>query len=166
MRIPNGSMTDPDLRPCDARNRPPRRWRLDGLLVAAAAAWTIALASCSTINESNITVFGDASLLGAQVLVDGAPAGVLAERRNEQVWIAFEPRANSGWPGQSRGDTVFAAGEMGACWSGTVSGPRHTLVCRDSLGRTLEIETTSVVSQLGVLASFRRNSIHSWVVDY
>jgi len=55
----------------------------------------------------------------------GASRASLRCRMNR---LAFDPRGNSGWPGQCRGDTVFATGEIGAVWFARIPIARSMLV--------------------------------------
>ena len=115
---------------------------------------------------SSLDVLGDASLIGAMVIVDGAPVGTVEVAHVQEAWLAWVSQYDEGWPGQAKGDTVFAAGSTRGDWFGKVSGGKHVLVLRNADGRELRLALSTDVDVTGVLASFSRNSIHSWVESY
>ena len=123
----------------------------------------------------NVTVHGDASMIGASVLIDGHPAGVMVADTVSRPWIVEAPRDSAAryaqlliqrWPGQSVGDTVFRAGDQQAIWSAALERKKHLLICRNATGAELRQELDQVASVITLLASFRRNYINMWVESY
>jgi hypothetical protein len=123
---------------------------------------------CGSPFPSDVTIYGDSSLVGATVSVDGAPSGTLEARRAPRAWLVERTRHRElqAWPGQAVGDTVFRSGATQAIWSGKLKDRDHMLACRGPDGRELKLLLTKHADVIVVLASFRRDFIHAWVESY
>ena len=128
-------------------------------------AWDL-VSRTDLLTKTDFTIFGDSSLVGATVLVDGIHRGTFSGVRAVRTYVLGKESDPLHWPGQVAGDTVFTAGDINGSWSAKIKNGTHDLVLSSPDGRVLRARISLGATMVEGLASFDRNHLHTWIESY
>jgi len=137
-------------------------WFCFTVAILFAMAWS----GCDLVTQTDFSIYGDSSLVGATVLVDGVPRGTFSGTRVVRTRVVESLSDPLHWPAQVVGDTIFVAGGLNGGWSGKVRNGWHQVVLRAPDGRELRAKVELNATEVWGLASFDRRTLRTRIGSY